>query len=309
MNITNENPGHTSDGTKYGGEAATAYIQTTHHSDRQRFLSGFIEGALSDLTGLNVIDIGAGTGPWSIFAAQHGAAAVTAIDYQREMIDQAQQAVSKAGLTDKIHVEQGDAATLKSESAIYDLALSIQVGCNLPQSSFERHIDELARVLQTGGKAVITAPDSFGTVFYGGQQSMDEVSAEIKLASTAINDSDDLSTKMIQGQLTKLTNIYLATFVLRDGKLILVTDEHNLQPGEEIWRKLPGLVVPNYYHSVSQYKAAFEKAHLTILQEYNSGFASEDERAKYNNDLPPKQKLSESYIKNAPFAVWVLQKE
>lgn len=308
MSTINEKPGHSEGGTAYGQEAATAYIQTTHHTDRERFLTGYIGTLLSDLSGLKVIDIGAGTGPWSIYATQHGAESVVAIDYQEEMTRQASIAVTDAGLEDKITIQKGDAAELKYPPEIFDTALSIQVGCNLPQSSFGRHFSELARVLRKDGKAVVTAPDSFGTVFTGGEESGGEILQLIHESLLTINGNNTIDTKIIQDELTKLKNVYLATFALRDGKLVLITDENELRPGEEIWRKLPGLVVPNFYHSVGEYKEEFTKNNLEIIKEFNEGFATEQEREGFNSNLAPESKLGESYVGHAPFAVWELRK-
>lgn len=306
-----ENQGHTQKGTNYGKETANNYGKTTHIPDKQRFLSGLIETSLADLAvGSKVIDIGTGTAPWAIFTAKHQAVSVTAIDYQPEMVTQAQQIVSEAGLSNKIQVEQGDAAALNSDSEIYDLALSIQVGCNLPQSSFPQHIKELTRVLKTNGKALITAPDSFGTIFYGGQESEDEILIKIKETLAKANENINLDAKTIQKYLSELSSINLATFAIRKGKLVFINDENTLQAGEEIWRKIPGgLTVPNYYHSVDQYKNEFKRNGLCIVKEYHSKFSSEDERNEFNQNLPMEKQLSQAYTEKTPFTIWILQKQ
>ncbi len=315
MRMANESSGHTTHGTRYGDEAANAYIQTTHHSDRQRFLSGYIEELLSDIKGARVIDIGAGTGVWSIYALKHGASHAVSIDYQQDMVAIAILSVSSEKLTDRITVKQGDAAHLDEDSGAFTLALSVQVGCNLPNTAagttigFSPHFTEITRVLEKGGSAIITAPDSFGTVFAGGTRTQNEILAEIERTLAIINHSEVPTPARIQEHLKTLSDVYLASFVIREKQLVLVTDEHILTSGEEIWRKLPGLVVPNFYHSVLQYEEEFAKNNLKIITKFDSGFASDDERKQYNTHIPSESRLGISYTKHAPFAVWKLVKE
>ncbi len=311
--VANEKDGHTASGTHYGKDAASAYSQTTHHSDRQRFLSGYIEELLVHVEG-RVIDIGSGLAPWSIYAAQHGASEVVSIDYQQDMVDKAKDAVAQAKLSDKIHVQKGDGAHLEFASGTFDTALSIQVGCNLPNAASERegffaHFSELSRVLRQKGKAVVTAPASFGIMFTGGTRSRNEVVADVDSRLALINaSSDPLRLAVIQEHLTPVSGVFLATFSTRDGKVVRVSDESTISSGEEIWRKLPGLVVPNFYHSVQEYRNAFDRNELKILTEYSQGFSTRKELEIYNEPLDPESKLGEKYIANPPFAVWLLEK-
>lgn len=312
--VANED-GHTVAGTQYGGRAVEAYSQTTHHSDRQRFLSGYVEELLSNVDGDTVIDIGAGLAPWSIYAAQHGASKVFAIDYQQDMVDQALKHIADAGLSEKISARVGDAAHLEFNTGEFNLALSVQVGCNLPNAraglkeGLSAHFAEMSRALKPKGRALVTAPASFGVIFTGGQRKKEDIVADIESRLAHINETENPSNlQEIQRNLTSLSDVFLASFAMRNNKLVSVTDESILTSGEQIWRKLPGLVVPNYYHPVTQYVDEFKANGLTIKTEYNRGFASEEERNEYNLSLAPEEKLGKEYRDNPPFVVWDLEK-
>ncbi len=307
--VLRDQPGHTDSGTSYGPKAATIYPQIVNFSDRRRFLYQYIEKSLLNLRAQRVIDIGAGTGPWSIFSAQNGATEVVALDYQESFVEAARENVNKLNLANKVKVVQGDAADLKFKTGSFDLALSIQVGCNLPNSGLTPHITEMARVLKPSGRVIITAPNSFGIMFTGGGQTKDKVIVNVDEILKIINVNEgNLDTKFIQTEIGKLAHIFLGTFVERQGKLILETDEKDLVSGEKIWRKLENMVVPNFYHPITQYEEEFGKANLRVVEKMNDGFTTDGERKEFNENLPDEMKLGVEYLGKPPFTVWILEK-
>lgn len=93
----------------------------------------------------------------------------------------------------------------------------------------------------------------------------------------------------------------------------MITDESQLKSGEEIWRKLPGLTVPNFYHNESEYVQAAEEAGLKVIEVHHKLFETESERALYNIFSPPKKRLGQEYTKKpgggSPFVVYIFEKQ
>lgn len=99
---------------------------------------------LVDLTGLDVVDIGAGTGRSTLGAART-ARHVYAVDAYRSVVEFGRNEVRKAGLTNVTYL-QGDRAALPLDDASVDVAMSMW-------AEFEPK--EMERVLRPGGWVVI----------------------------------------------------------------------------------------------------------------------------------------------------------
>lgn len=317
---------HSQSGTEYGANVAK-YATARHGPDGARFLDPVFLPNLDNLSGQHIIDIGCGAGPWTVYAAKQGAQ-VFAIDYQWGMLTNAKKAITEADFNNKVILANADGAALPAADNEFSLALSINVGCNLPNTStvdidipekklnyskevgFEPHFQEMARVLKQGGQAMVTAPTSFGEVFTRGDKSKAEVVAAIQNELDEIGNSQDSS--VIKTHLDKLENVYRATFAWRDDKWVLITDESQLKSGEMIWRKLPGLTVPNFYHNENEYVQAAEKAGLKVTEVHHELFKTENEREKYNTSVEPEKQLGPEYSKEAggkpPFVVYVFEK-
>ena len=202
----------------------------------------------------------------------------------------------------KIFTNKGVAKILDKEAIKYELiedGQKIEVG-------FDKYFSEMARVLKGGGTGIVTAPTSFGEVFTSGRIPKEEAIKSINEALEKIGGNDD--SKVIKEYLGKLDDIYRATFAKRDGKWTLIEDESLLQSGEEIWRKLPGLIVPNYYHVEQEYVDAFEKAGLNIVSTSRECFKTEEERLTYNSKVKSDKHLGPEYVGNVPFAVFIVEK-
>lgn len=307
---------HREGGTDYGTNASK-YATARHGPDGAQFLDPVFLRNLDNLNGLNVIDIGCGAGPWAVYAANQGAK-VFGIDYQMGMLKNAKKAVTEADVDGKVILANADGAALPAANNEFSLALSINVGCNLPNTStvnsrevgFEPHFQEMARVLKEGGQAVVTAPTSFGEVFTRGDKLETEVATAIQKELDKIGNSQDAA--VIKSHLDKLDNVYRATFAWRNDKWVLITDESQLKSGETIWRKLPGLTVPNFYHHESEYVQAAEKAGLKVAEVHHKLFKTEFEREQYNNTVPAEKQLGPEYCAEAggkpPFVVYVFEK-
>ncbi len=101
------------------------------------------------LSGLRVLDVGCGTGPFTL-AARHRGARVTSLDVGVELLRRAR---SKGAPT----VLAGDAAALPFPDAAYDLVISSE--CIEHTRRPDRCVAEMLRVLRPAGALVLTCPN------------------------------------------------------------------------------------------------------------------------------------------------------
>ncbi|HSW85914.1 MAG TPA: class I SAM-dependent methyltransferase [Rhabdochlamydiaceae bacterium] len=296
-------------GTNYGDNGVDAYAKFAHGSDLGLFLNVFVANDLDQLNqqeGKKLLDAGCGAAPWSIYAAKKGAI-VNAIDLQPGMIKNAKEAIEQAGpLSGRIVSEVGDATDLSFEDKMFDHAISINVGCNLPTSIFSKHFEEIGRVLKKDGTATIALPYSLDVVFTDGSKEANEVQARItKVLSGLPSNPKD---QEIQNKLGELEEIVSATFAVIGNRLVLVDDINRLESGQKIWRKLTKVTIPNHYHSQDEYIKAFEKGNLKIVEISQRTLRSSEERDMINAlDIHPK--LGEEYERHPPFLVYHLTKK
>lgn len=308
--------GHQAQGTHYGDDGVRSYAASRHGPDGGVFLDPYFVPYLIDVKDKTVLDAGCGAGPWVVFAAQQGAE-VWGIDIQPQMIDLAKKAIREIGVEDRVVLEVGDVAELPFQNSFFDLGISINVGCNLPSTgvAFDElhmphvvglgpHCMEMARVLKTDGEFIVTAPASFGIVFTDGTSS-EEVQNHIANVLNEISSEDP--SKIIASKLQQLSEVYRATFAFRDGRLSLVTDENILEEGEEIWRKIPGLAVPNRYHSEQEYLHCFQEAGLQVVNIFRPCFINVHERKVFLEEYP-EIALGDEYVGHPPFVIFQLRK-
>lgn len=293
---------HTDNGTEYSEELQVAY---NHGSYGNLFMDPYFTPDIENLNHQKVLDAGCGNAAWAIYAAKQGGE-VYAIDMQSGMIQIAEKSIQAEKLTDKIFLTQGDVAALPYEDNFFDKAISIFVACNLPLSSFEQHFLEFHRTLKENGVAVIGAPNALDAVFSDGSKTETEVFLHIQEALAKLPDHP--SAEQITEELSKLDEVMLATFYVQNNRLALVANTRGIQEGEKIWRKLPGLVVPNFYYSYNYYMEAFKKCNLDVIKIDTPHFASEDERIAYNKNAPSSAKLGQAYVGHAPCAIFHLKK-
>jgi len=101
------------------------------------------------LTGLTVLDVGCGTGPFTLAAQQRGAEVVS-LDIGVELLRRARAKGAPRGLA-------GDAAALPFADASFDLVLSSECIEHTPRP--EQGVAEMLRVLRDGGRLVLTCPN------------------------------------------------------------------------------------------------------------------------------------------------------
>lgn len=299
-------PRHTLLGTEYGSKGIKAYAKATEWPCINTFLLPSILPNLKNINGLIVLDAGCGAGWWVVQTAQRGAT-VYGVDIQGAMIERAKKTVLDTDITDHVFLKEGSVTRLPFPSHFFDIALSINVACNLSSEAVKEHFIELARSLKKGGIIHFAVPFSLSVVFTNGVQERQNILKRIEKMLDDLPAYPD--NNIIVAELTQLGDIHSATFAQgSDGKIFLVTQESQLVNGQEIWRKLPGLVVPNRYHSEEEYFRAFETAGFLIEKIAKPHFNSEKERQIYNNQcLTPSLRLCASYTEHPPYAIYCLR--
>lgn len=285
--------GHKSGGTDYTESGAKTYATVRHGKDGALFLDPYFLPFFENIENLRVLDAGCGAGPWSIYAAQKGAE-VFGIDIQENMIKQARSLAEKEVTMQPIHFQVGSVGALPYSDNFFDCAVSINVGCNLPQEVFIKHFQELYRTLKSGGKVVITAPANFATIF---ALEHDNVVGQMQHALAEINSQEELLQKI-----GSLNSILRATIVQQGDQFSLVHNENYLQEGQPIWRKIPGMVVPNFYHSEQSYNDALVHAGFTIIKIDRPMF--ETVEAWQSNQ----EGFNRAYYEGYPFVIFHVQK-
>ncbi|HEY2921175.1 MAG TPA: class I SAM-dependent methyltransferase [Candidatus Binatia bacterium] len=77
--------------------------------------------------GVTVLDVGTGTGALALWAAQHGAASVVAVDIAEAAVRNAKRNVERLGLGNRVDVRAGHVFSSITQSEIFDIILA-----NLP---------------------------------------------------------------------------------------------------------------------------------------------------------------------------------
>ncbi len=285
----------------YGDSGVLAYCHSKHGPDGKILLDPYLEPFFENMRNLTVLDAGCGAGPWSLRAAQKGAF-VHGVDIQPQMIERAKQLLIEQGLEQKAFFELGDILELHFPEHYFDKVMSINVICNLPlprkglskQNALLTHFNELHRVLKKNGQVMVSGPASLGVVLTNGKKPRETIIQEIKQSIIHINVHND---RGIIHHINQIKNVQRATFVVRNEKLILIENEKDLTVGEKIWRKIPGLVVPNFYYPEEYCVRNLELAGFKILKIERPTLSN----TKY--DAAMASDLGEEYKNTHPFVI------
>ena len=296
--------------SQWGSDDAARYAVAKHGPDGARFLDPHLYGLLTreQLAGCDFLDLGAGTGPWSKYALDQGADRVTALELNPAMLAKAKELLSREGdLPTNVRLVEGNVASLPFRDQSADRLVSINVGCNLPDGTFQRHFTEAHRVARTGGRFVVTAPDSLTVPFTTGSQSKD-IQTEVDERWILETDRSTQGAKCV---IASLGSVLRATFVLdAAGKPTLVTEENidQVHAGAPIIRRIPGLAVDNNYHTAEEYLDGAEQAGWIINAANRESFASDLERSIHNDSAGAGKELGPEYVGNPSFLVMDLER-
>lgn len=312
----------------WGIEEAMRFQFSRHGPDGKIFLDPHISNFLKECQrpGL-LLDVGTGAAAVPLEAALHyGVSRIHAVDNSPAMLKLAEKAIAEADMSERIFLEEEDAKSLRFKDGCFPRVASVNVGCNLDNETLAAHLHEMARVVSKEGRIFFAVPVNLGELFSNGEhvwvrENLKESRAAIK--KEAASAAEEISQALVQKHLGGIGQIHRGTFIVRDGQLWPVINNGprflsgipryttgDLQEGEEIFRKLPGLVVPNNYHSQTFYEQEINRAGLLIREKTISCFISGDDRIKYNLAIGnhPSESLGQEYVGKGPFAVFILTK-
>ena len=294
------------DASTWESDAASAYALAKHGPDGAKFLDPDLYRLMSEirLSGTRFLDIAAGAGPWTIHALQKGVTSATALDLSSAMLERARKCLSDMeALWGNVTLIEGSVDNLPFDDDVFDRLASINVGCNLPDGTFQAHFKEALRVAQKGARFLVTAPDSLLVPF---TRDVDVVDIQAEIDRRWM-----LGERAVKGLIHSFASVLRATFVLDgDGKPVLVTEENKclVRPGTPIIRRIPGLAVDNNFHTAAGYIEAAERAGWTVVEANRNSFRAESERATYNTGVAENMKLGPEYVANPSFLIMDLEK-
>lgn len=111
--------------------------------------------SLGCLTDRKIMEVGSGSGWFSVYLAQKGAKLVHGIEVSPKMIEVAERRASVNNLSDRVQFEQRLAEDIRFERNIFDLIVGISVLHHVDIKAFCRNIKDH---LQADGKAIFIEP-------------------------------------------------------------------------------------------------------------------------------------------------------
>jgi ubiquinone/menaquinone biosynthesis C-methylase UbiE len=103
------------------------------------------------------LDLGCGNGRHAEALAER-VPSVVGVDVSRGLLRTARERARERGFADRLHLVHGDATALPFRDDAFDVAVYVATLHHLaPRSARRRSLDELARVLRPGGRALVSA--------------------------------------------------------------------------------------------------------------------------------------------------------
>lgn len=123
---------------------------TEPQNDFKKFVKYLRKTEKVSVDGLNVLDLGSGTGKNSIFLGERGAQ-TTGLEISDTAIDLAKSRTAEAVLTDTKFIKQSFGEKFPFENDSFDLTLDIMSSNSLSESEREIYLSEVNRTLKPGG--------------------------------------------------------------------------------------------------------------------------------------------------------------
>ena len=297
---------HFSSGTRYGSDEIVAFAADggKHGVTGQAFFDSAIAQSIRQMVpGKRVLDIGCGVGDWCSLVAQNGAKTVDGFDIQEEMVELAKQATSHL---DMVHIQVGDAANMPYDDASFDVAISLLVTCNLSPEAFEKHFQELYRVLAPNGKAILLTPTDWSHSRLYTKIEADPTTVDNNIAKITATIPKHPTTTQVNEVFNDINDIVMACFAVDvKGDIFHVKKISQLSYGQPIWRKTEEMIFPNYFYSDKSTVTQILTAGLHIDSVHN--YFTEERRIAHNNK-EPNILLNKTYTENPMALVYHVSK-
>jgi ubiquinone/menaquinone biosynthesis C-methylase UbiE len=132
------------------------------HQRRLRIILDFID-KFAQPPHARALDVGCGAGPATVALARRDYHAY-AVDAVLEMVDATRRAVARQGLQSKVTCVRGDINHLPFPNQFFSLVIAVGVLPWLP--STEAAVDEMCRVLEPGGRMILTIDNRWGLCWF-----------------------------------------------------------------------------------------------------------------------------------------------
>ena len=298
--------GHFPSGTRYGSDEIIAFALDggKHGVLGQAFFDSPIAESLRQMVpGKRVLDVGCGVGDWCSLVAQYGAKTVDGFDIQEEMVERARQATSHL---DMVHIQVGDVADMPYDDASFDVVLSLFVTCNLSPEVFERHFQELYRVLVPNGKAVLLTPTDWSHSRLYTKIEADPTTVEESITQMLAKVPKHPATAQVKEAFDDSNDIIMICFAVDvKGDIYHVKKINQLSYGQPIWRKTEVMIFPNYFYSDKSTVTQITTAGLHIDSVHN--YFTEERRIAHNSKKP-NILLNQNYTENPIALVYHVSK-
>ena len=299
------------------------------------FGEAFIDGVIAEnlnsfVPGKRFLDIGCGIGDWCYTAALFNAKTVDGFDIHEKIVKRAKQATAELG---NIDIQVGNAGNMPYGDASFDVATSLFFTCNLSLQTFEKHFQELYRVLAPGGKAILLVPTDccqsrLYKTFDNDPPTMDDDPPTMDDDPPNMDDDPLTLENYIEILLSSLPKypttlqmneafhfedededdigIYVATFAVdSSGDVFHVNNISQLTDCQPIWTYCDGKVFPNYFHSNQSIITSITSAGLHIDSTEN--LFTEKSRVAYN-EKGPSIPITEECVKEPLALVYCISK-
>ena len=298
--------GHFPSGTRYGSDEIIAFAADggKHGVLGQAFFDSPIAESLRQMVpGKRVLDVGCGVGDWCSLVAQYGAKTVDGFDIQEEMVERAKQATSHL---DMVHIQVGDVADMPYDDASFDVALSLFITCNLSPEAFEKHFQELYRVLVPNGKAVLLTPTDWSHSRLYTKIEADPTTVEESITQMLAKVPKHPATAQVKEAFDDSNDIIMICFAVDvKGDIFHVKKTNQLNYGQPIWRQTEVMIFPNYFYSDKSTVTQITTAGLHIDSVHN--YFTEERRVAHNSKKP-NILLNQNYSENPIALVYHVSK-
>lgn len=167
-------------------------------------------------------------------------------------------------------------------------------------------IATLGKKMSAGDSGVIVAPSSYEILFTS--RGEDPVQLAMKITKACSQLPLNPSSKDIEDLLHSFSTVHRATCTMSEGRLILVQDPAQLEPGQTIWRKIGSSVHLSTYHTDEEFLIAMIQAGLRCEEIHRPCFFGKIKYRQYETTKGDQANLGISYQDHHPFTVYHVRK-
>ena len=133
----------------YESDWATLLLGDSYHPGKLQ-LTERLGNMLALQPGQRVLDVASGLGTSAIYLARRFGCQVVGVDFSGHIVEQANSNAAEAGLSNRVHFEQGDAEGLPFEDRMFDALICECAFCTFPSKT--EAASQFERVLRPGGR-------------------------------------------------------------------------------------------------------------------------------------------------------------